>query len=81
MSASQPAKTNPAPNFFSTYSVILPVNLKTAYRIFGTAEGHNRVCHLSNLCANIELLEKDEVIPPVLDYPDSEGRRLSEVGI
>ena len=79
MSASQPAKTNPAPNFFSTYSVILPVNLQTAYRILGTAAGHNRVCRLSKLCTNIELLEKDEVILPVPDYP--EGRRLSEVGV
>lgn len=79
MSASQPAKTNPAPNFFSTYSVILPVNLQTAYRIFGTAAGHNRVCHLSKLCANLELLEKDEIILPVPDYP--EGKKLSEVGV
>jgi hypothetical protein len=79
MSASQPAKTNPAPNFFSTYSVILPVNLQTAYKIFGTAAGHNRVCHLSKLCANLELLEKDEVILPVPGYP--EGRKLSEVGV
>ena len=79
MSASHPAKTNPAPNFFSTYSVILPVNLQTAYRIFGTAANHNRVCHLSKLCANLELLEKDEVILPVPDYP--EGRKLSEVGV
>lgn len=79
MSASQPAKTNPAPNFFSTYSVILPVNLQTAYRIFGTAAGHNRVCNLSKLCANLELLEKDEVILPVPGYP--EGRRLSEAGV
>jgi len=79
MSASQPAKTNPAPNFFSTYSVILPVNLQTAYRIFGTAAGHNRVCHLSKLCANLKLLKKDEVILPVPDYP--EGRKLSEVGV
>ena len=78
MSASQPAKTNPAPNFFSTYSVILPVNLKTAYRIFGTA-GHNRVCHLSKPCANLKLLGKDEVILPVPDYP--EGKKLSEVGV
>ena len=79
MSASQPAKTNPAPNFFSTYSVILPVNLQTAYKIFGTAAGHNRVCHLSKLCANLELHGKDEVILPVPDYP--EGRKLSEVGV
>ena len=79
MSASLPAKTNPAPNFFSTSSVILPVNLQTAYSIFGTAEGHNRVCHLSKLCSNIELLEKDEVVLPVPDYP--EGRKLSEVGV
>ena len=79
MSASQPAKTNPAPNFFSNYSVILPVNLQTAYKIFGTAEGHSRVCHLSKLCTNLELLEKDEVVLPVPDYP--EGRRLSEVGV
>jgi hypothetical protein len=79
MSASQPAKTNPAPNFFSTYSVILPVNLQTAYRILGTATGHNRVCHVSKLCANLELLEKDEVILPVPDYP--EGKKLSEVGV
>lgn len=79
MSASQPAKTNPGPNFFSTYSVILPVNLQTAYRIFGTAAGHSRVCHLSKLCASLELLEKDEVILPVPDFP--EGRRLSEVAV
>ena len=79
MSASQPAKTNPAPNFFSAYSVILPVNLQTAYRIFGTAEGHSRVCHLSKLCTNLELLGKDEIILPVPDYP--EGKKLSEVGV
>ena len=79
MSASQPAKTNPAPNFFSTYSVILPVNLQAAYKIFGTAAGHNRVCHLSKLCANLELHKKDEVSLPVPDYP--EGRKLSEVGV
>jgi hypothetical protein len=78
-SASQPAKTNPAPNFFSTYSVILPVNLQTAYTTFGTAAGHNRVCHLSKLCANLKLLEKDEVTLPVPDYP--EGKKLSEVGV
>ena len=75
MSASQPAKTNrvlilhPIPS-------LLPVNLQTAYR---TVAGHNSVCHLSELCANLELLEKDEVILPVPDYP--EGRRLSEVGV
>jgi hypothetical protein len=79
MSASQPAKTNPTPNFFSTYSVILPVNLQTAYRIFGTAVGHNRVCHLSKLCSNLQFLEKDEVTLPVPDYP--EGKKLSEVGV
>ena len=79
MSASQPSKTNPEPNFFSTYSVILPVNLQTAYRVFGTAEGHNRVCGLSKLCTNLELLEKDEIILPVPDYP--EGKKLSEVGV
>ena len=79
MSAPQPAKTNPAPNFFSTYSVILPANLQTAYKIFGTDAGHNRVCHLSRLCANLELLEKDEITLPVPDYP--EGRRLSEVSV
>ncbi|KAF8808676.1 hypothetical protein BYT27DRAFT_7163924 [Phlegmacium glaucopus] len=79
MSASHLPKTKPAPNFFSTYSVIVPVNLQTAYKVFGTAEGHDRVCHLSKLCANLELLEKDEITLPVPDYP--EGRRLGDVGV
>ena len=79
MSASQPPKTNPAPNFFDTYSVILPVDLQTAYRTIGTAAGHNRVCRLSKLCTNSELLEKDQVTLPVPDYP--EGRKLSDVSV
>lgn len=79
MSASHPPKTKPTPNFFSTYSVILPVTLQTAYRTLGTAAGHDRICHLSKLCASVELLEKDEVTLPVPDFP--EGRRLGEVGV
>jgi len=79
MSASHPPKTNPTPNFFSTYSVILPVSLQTAYRMLGTDVGHDRVCHLSKLCTSFELLGKDEVSLPVSNYP--EGKKLSDVGV
>ena len=55
------------------------MTLQTAYRTLGTAAGHDRVCHLSKLCASVELLEKDEVTFPVPDFP--EGRRLGEVSV
>lgn len=79
MLPSYPPKTNPTPNFFSTHSVILPVNLQTAYKVLGTGEGHNRVCGLSKLCVGSEINEKDEVTLPVPDYP--EGKSLGEVSV
>ena len=79
MSASHPPKTNPTPNFFSTYSVVVPVSLQTAYMMLGTAAGHGHVCRLSKLCTSFELLEMDEVSLPVPNYP--EGKKLSDVGV
>lgn len=79
MSASHLPKTNRTLNFFSTYSVILPVDLHTAYGMLGTAAGHDRVCRLSKLCTGLELLEKDEVMLPLPDHP--QAMRLSDIGV
>ncbi|KAF8150089.1 hypothetical protein B0H34DRAFT_785290 [Crassisporium funariophilum] len=79
MSATLPLKTNPPPNFFSTYSVVLHVPLRDAYETLGTAAGHERVCRLSKLCSGLELLEKDKVTLPVQNYP--EGMTLGDVGV
>jgi len=76
---SLPLKTNPSPNFFADYSVVLPASLKEAYAILGTSAGHERVCRLSKLCSGFELFEKDQVELPVPSYPD--GKTLNEVGV
>jgi len=47
--------------------------------MLGTAEGHERVCRLSELCTGLELLEQDEVLLPVPNYP--EGMRLSDISV
>ncbi|KAF8910587.1 hypothetical protein CPB84DRAFT_1930087 [Gymnopilus junonius] len=64
------AKTDPPPNFFSDYSVVLSVPLKRR---------HERVCRLSKLCAEFKLLEKDAVDLPVPAHPD--GKTLKDVAV
>ncbi|KDR76105.1 hypothetical protein GALMADRAFT_225797 [Galerina marginata CBS 339.88] len=78
-SPTQPLKTNPPPNFFSDYSVVLSVPLKDVYTTLGTTAGHERVCKLSKLCSGFELLEKDAVELPTPRYP--EGNKLKDVGV
>jgi len=76
---SLPHKTNPPPNFFSEYSVVVNVPLKEAYTTLGTSAGHERVCRLSKLSTGFELLEKDVVQLPVKAHP--EGKKLSESAV
>ncbi|KAL0067893.1 hypothetical protein AAF712_005061 [Marasmius tenuissimus] len=52
------------PNFFHEYSVVLDHPISQVFPILGTAEGHERVCRLSGLCAQFDLLEKDLVAIP-----------------
>ncbi|PPQ86085.1 hypothetical protein CVT25_003150 [Psilocybe cyanescens] len=76
---SLPFKLNPAPNFFSEYSVLLPASLKDAYTTLGTSEGHERVCRLFKGCTAVELLDKDEVELPIPEYPD--GKLLVDIAV
>ncbi|CAA7269564.1 unnamed protein product [Cyclocybe aegerita] len=77
--ASSPAKTDPPPNFFSLYSVILPVPINNAFGVLGRGDAHEPVARLSVLCKMFELLEKDYVQLPVASYPD--GIQLRDVGL
>ncbi|PPQ95197.1 hypothetical protein CVT26_014888 [Gymnopilus dilepis] len=63
-------KTSPPPNFFSEYSIVLPVPLEEAYTVLGTAAGHDRVCRLSKLCRDVKLLEQDVINLPIPAYPN-----------
>jgi len=67
-------KTDPPPNFFSDYSVVLSVSLQDAFTTLGTSEGHERVCRLSKLCSGFELFQRDELALP-------EGKKLCDVGV
>lgn len=73
------AKTNPPPNFFSDYSVVLSVPLTEAYAVLGTSAGHERVCRLSKLCTDFKLLEQDVVDLPIPAYP--EGKTLKDAAV
>lgn len=76
---SLPLKTDPPPNFFSDYSVVLSVPLQDAFTTLGTSEGHERVCRLSKLCSGFELFQRDEVTLPLATFP--EGKKLCDVGV
>ena len=65
------------PNFFHEYSVVLEHPISQVFPILGTAEGHERVCRLSGLCAQFDLLEKDLVaIPQSSTLPELHVRTL-----
>ncbi|KAH9481256.1 hypothetical protein JR316_0005778 [Psilocybe cubensis] len=76
---SLPLKLNPAPNFFSEYSVVVPASLKDAYATLGTSAGHERVCRLFKGCTSVDLLHKDEIALPIPTYPD--GKQLADVAV
>ena len=76
---SLPLKTDPPPNFFSDYSVVLSVPLQDAFTTLGTSEGHERVCRLSKLCSGFELFQRDELTLPLTTFP--EGKKLCDVGV
>jgi len=78
-SPSFPLKTNPPPNFFSDYSVVLSVSLQDAFSTLGTSAGLERVCRLSKLCSAFELTQRDKVLLPLATYPD--GKVLRDVGV
>ncbi|KAF9267978.1 hypothetical protein L218DRAFT_955145 [Marasmius fiardii PR-910] len=72
-----PQSTEPSsfkPNFFHTYSVLLDHPIIEVFPVLGTAEGHERVCRLSSLCSQFELLQKDFVSIP-------EAASLSQVHV
>ncbi|KAJ3496013.1 hypothetical protein NLJ89_g10540 [Agrocybe chaxingu] len=77
--ASSPAKTNPPPNFFSSYSVVLPVPISNAFDVLGRGDAYEPVARLSALCKMFELLGKDNVQLPVALYPD--GIQLRDVAL
>ncbi|KAJ4477388.1 hypothetical protein J3R30DRAFT_212746 [Lentinula aciculospora] len=52
------------PNFSCSHSVVLPHPIAQVFTMLGTAQGHERVCRLSKLCTNFELLNSDTVSLP-----------------
>ncbi|KIM39907.1 hypothetical protein M413DRAFT_187312 [Hebeloma cylindrosporum] len=76
---SSPPKTDPPPNFFSDYSVVLSVPLQEAFTTLWTSEGHERVCRLSKLCSGFELFQRDELALPLATFP--EGKKLRDMGV
>ncbi|KAE9402891.1 hypothetical protein BT96DRAFT_855197 [Gymnopus androsaceus JB14] len=52
------------PNFSCAHSVTLPYPLGQVFTTLGTSEGHERVCRLSKLCTEFELLGEDTIAIP-----------------
>ncbi|KAJ3496014.1 hypothetical protein NLJ89_g10539 [Agrocybe chaxingu] len=79
LAPSQPLKTDPAPNFFSTHSVLLSAPFEEVVHVLGRGGEHDRVGRLSPLCTKVELSQQDHVRLPVPAYPD--GTRLRDIAV
>ncbi|KAJ3900804.1 hypothetical protein F5879DRAFT_808527, partial [Lentinula edodes] len=64
-------------NFSCSHSVVLPHSISEVFTTIGTTQGHERVCRLSKLCTNFELLNSDTVsLPTKAALSDSHVRTL-----
>ncbi|KAJ3888302.1 hypothetical protein GG344DRAFT_90019 [Lentinula edodes] len=64
-------------NFSCSHSVVLPHSISEVFTTIGTTQGHERVCRLSKLCTNFELLNSDTVsLPTKAALSDSHVRAL-----
>ena len=72
--------SSPKPNFFSNYTVTLNVPLHEAFPILATSAGHERVCRLSKLCTDFELLQRDTVLSSPSGLGDGTRFRTMDAG-
>ncbi|KAJ3847379.1 hypothetical protein EV368DRAFT_51289, partial [Lentinula lateritia] len=64
-------------NFSCSHSVVLPHSISEVFTTIGTTQGHERVCRLSKLCTNFELLNSDTIsLPTKAALSDSHVRTL-----